>query len=87
MLYENTMSNLKKKIFLLADSAVDLRFICELLKKNYSVKWVFYNKNLYDDLYKLGYQEKDFIFIRNFNLLSLIKRSPASVKAVKAKDL
>ena len=57
MLYENTMSNLKKKIFLLADSAVDLRFICELLKKNYCVKWVFYNKNLYDDLYKLGYQE------------------------------
>ena len=46
MLYENTMSNLKKKIFLLADSAVDLRFIYELLKKNYSVKWVFYNKNL-----------------------------------------
>ncbi len=74
MLYENTMSNLKKKIFLLADSAVDLRFICELLKKNYCVKWVFYNKKLYDDLYKLGYQEKDFIFIRNYNLLSVIKR-------------
>lgn len=70
------MSNYQKKIFLLADSAVDLRFICELLKKTYSVKWVFYNKNLQDDLNKLGYRKKDFIFINNnFNLLYLAKKA------------
>ena len=40
------MANHKKKIFLLADSLVDLRFVYEVLLKSYDVKWVFYNKKL-----------------------------------------
>ncbi len=68
------MSNIKKKIFLLADSAVDLRFIYEFLKKSHNVKWIFYNSNLRKDLIRLGYQEQDFIYIRNLNLILIAKK-------------
>ena len=52
------MSNQKKKIFLLADSAVDLRFIYDQLKDTYDVRWIFYNKKLRRDLFELGYEKK-----------------------------
>ena len=60
------MSNQKKKIFLLADSAVDLRFIHDQLNDIYDVRWVYYNKKLRRDLFELGYEKKKMILINSF---------------------
>ena len=60
------MSNQKKKIFLLADSAVDLRFIYDQLKDTYDVRWIFYNKKLRRDLFELGYEKKKNDFNKQF---------------------
>ena len=37
---------MKKKIFFLADSSVDLRFAYDSLKKKYDITWVYYHKKL-----------------------------------------
>ena len=68
------MANHKKKIFLLADSLVDLRFVYEILLKSYDVKWVFYNKKLKNDFLKLGYNKNDLIFVNKLNFLDFLKK-------------
>tara|TARA_Y100000389_G_scaffold203062_1_gene250297 strand:- start:1411 stop:2598 length:1188 start_codon:yes stop_codon:yes gene_type:complete len=90
------MSYHKKKIFFLADSLVDLRFIYDLLKDSYDVRWIFYNNKLKKDLFKLGYEKKKIILISNFkfflkkilfkilksNLINLEKEIISNIKAI-----
>lgn len=77
------MSYHKKKIFLLADSLVDLRFIHEILIKSYDVKWVYYNRKLKNDFLRLGYNEHDLISVNKISFISIIKKIIFKVFKVK----
>ena len=66
--------NMKKSIYFLADSSVDLRFVYDLLKKNYSVTWVYYNKSLKSELLNLEYCENDLILLNKNSLVLLLKK-------------
>ena len=54
---------MKKKIFFLADSVVDLRFIYNELNNVYVLKWVYYHKSLKKEFFSLGYKKKDLIYL------------------------
>ena len=62
---------MKKKIFFLADSLVDLRFIFDQLKKDYEVKWVYYHKSLKKEILSSGYTQNDTIYISS-NIFKII---------------
>jgi len=62
---------MKKKIFFLADSLVDLRFIFDQLKKDYDVKWVYYNKSLKQEILSNGYTQNDIIYLSS-NIFKII---------------
>ena len=66
--------NMKKSIYFLADSTVDLRFVYDLLKKNYNVAWVYYNKNLKSELLNLKYCKSDLILLNKNSLTLLLKK-------------
>ena len=70
----NYKRNMKKSIYFLADSAVDLRFVYDLLKKNYNVAWVYYNKNLKSELLNLKYCKSDLILLNKNSLTLLLKK-------------
>lgn len=65
---------MKKKIFFLADSSVDLRFAYDSLKKKYDITWVYYHKKLKFDLVDLGCKEKNLIFLLHNSLDIVLKK-------------
>ena len=66
---------MKKKIFFLAESVVDLRFIYNELNNYFDLKWVFYRKKLKKEFLSLGYKPKDLIYLRSNFFTLLIKKT------------
>ena len=66
--------NMNKKIYFLADSAVDLRLVYDLLKKDYNVAWVYYNKSLKTELLNLKYCKNNLILLNKNSLTILLKK-------------
>ena len=64
---------MKKKVFFLTDSSVNLRSVYQALKNHHDITWVHYHKKIKSELYDLGCSEKDIIFLGN-NLIFLIKK-------------
>ena len=65
---------MKKKIFFLAESVVDLRFIYNELNNHFDLKWVFYSKKLKKEFLCLGYRPEDLIYLRSNFFTSLVKK-------------
>ena len=64
---------MKKKVFFLTDSSVNLRSVYQALKNHYDITWVYYHKKIKSELYDLGCSEKDIIFLGNNSIFFLIK--------------
>ena len=63
-----------KKIFFLADSLVDLKFLYTLLKKKYEINWVYYHKNLKSDLLKLDCDNNKLFFLHTNTFILILKK-------------
>ena len=65
---------MKKKVFLLADSSVNLKSVYETLKDHYEITWVYYHKNLKSELQALGCSNENLIFIGDKSISFFLKR-------------
>ena len=65
---------MKKKVFFLTDSSVNLRSVYQALKNHHDITWVYYHKKIKSELYELGCSEKNIIFLGNNSILFLIKK-------------
>ena len=65
---------MKKKVFLLADSSVNLKSVYETLKDYYEVTWVHYHKNLRFEISALGCSNENIIFIGDKSISFFLKR-------------
>ena len=65
---------MKKKVFLLADSSVNLKSVYETLKDYYEITWVHYHKNLRSEVKALGCSNENIIFIRDKSISFFLKR-------------
>ena len=64
---------MKKKVFLLADSSVNLKSVYETLKDYYEVTWVNYHKNLRFEISALGCSNENIIFIGDKSISFFLK--------------
>ena len=65
---------MKKKVFLLADSSVNLKSVYETLKDHYEITWIYYHKNLKSELQALGCSNENLIFIGDKSISFFLKR-------------
>lgn len=72
-----------KKIFFLADSAVNLFNLYESLKEFYSIYWVVYNEDVANELKKKEINPEKILLIDSFNFLKILKKHRILYKVLK----